>query len=60
MRSYLKGASVESSGLVKCGVTAVVAKALTHIHEAALCHYDPHFHGNEWVDCPCLREKHPD
>lgn len=56
MRSYLKGASVESSGLVKCGVTAVVAKALTHIHEAALCHYDPHFRGNEWVDCPCLRE----
>lgn len=40
---YLKGTSLGSRRLVKCGVTVVVAKRLIHIHEAALCHYDPVF-----------------
>lgn len=57
---YLKGASLESRRLVKRGVTAVVAKGLAHIHEAAPCHYDPRLHCEAWIDCPCLKGKHPD
>jgi hypothetical protein len=60
MRGYLRGISLEGWRLVKCGVSAVVAQELTLIHKAALCHYDPHLHGKEWVNCPCLREKYPD